>query len=131
MTLRESGHWTFNDDRAAGYTVKVVAEDGYARTFNGTDVARSDDYIVANKCNGAPLTGDLAPLRLVGASVAKEDGSLSGASVGKIARIEIPELQTPEAKPGSWNLNLFGKVSDVISRRNLRPAWPVPIPATW
>lgn len=114
--IEESGHWTFNDDRAAGYTVKVVAEDGYARTFNGTDVARSDDYIVANKCNGAPLTGDLAPLRLVGAGVAKEDGSLSGASVGKIARIEIPELQTPEAKPGSWNLNLFGKVSDVISQ---------------
>ncbi|MDR9787918.1 MAG: hypothetical protein RJR37_11855 [Peptococcaceae bacterium MAG4] len=124
--IETSGHWTFNDDRAANYTVKVVAEDGYARTFEGKDVARSDDYIVANKCNGAPLLGDMAPLRLVGAGVAKDDGSLSGASVSKIARIEIPELQTPEPAPGSWNLKLFGKISDVISQAEFEAALACP-----
>lgn len=113
--IETGGHWTFNDSLAAGYSVKVVAADGYARTFNGTDVADSDDYIVADKINGAPLA-DAAPLRLVGAGVAKADGSLSGASVGNIAKIEIPELQTPPAAPGSWNLTLNGKISDVISQ---------------
>ncbi|MGI5941888.1 MAG: NosD domain-containing protein [Pelotomaculaceae bacterium] len=123
--LEISGHWTFNDSLAAGYSVKVTAEDGYARSFNGADVARSDDYIIANKCNGAPLT-EAAPLRLVGTGVAKEDGSLSGASIGKIARIEIPELQTPPADPGSWNLTLKGKISQVITQAEFEEALACP-----
>jgi DMSO/TMAO reductase YedYZ molybdopterin-dependent catalytic subunit len=114
--IETTGHWTFNDDVAAeGYSVEVIAGDGFSKTFNIADVKRSDDYIIANKVNDEPLT-DKGPLRLVGDGVAKEDGSLGGSAVGNIARIEIPELQTPEAAPGSWNLVLNGKISDVISQ---------------
>ena len=77
--IETSGHWTFNDKVAAdGYTVKVVAGDGYNKTFNGADVAGRDDYIIANKCNGALLTGSSAPLRLVGSGMPGDDGTLGG-----------------------------------------------------
>ncbi len=116
--IEEKAHWTFSDSVAAkGYTVEVVAADGYTKTFNSADVARSNDYIIANKINGEPLTDEKsAPLRLVGAGVAKEDGSLSGSAVGNIARIEIPELQIPPAAEGSWNLALKGRISYVFSQ---------------
>jgi DMSO/TMAO reductase YedYZ molybdopterin-dependent catalytic subunit len=115
------GHWTFNDARAAdGYTVKVVAKDGFSKTFNSADIARNDNYIVANKINGEPLT-DKGPLRLVGAAVTKEDGSLGGSAVGNIVKIEIPELQTPPAEPGSWNLALMARSAMSFHRRSLRP----------
>ncbi|MDD3652580.1 MAG: hypothetical protein PHO01_00090 [Desulfotomaculaceae bacterium] len=114
--IEAGSHWTFNDALAAeGYTVKVVAGDGFSKTFASADVAGSNDYIVANKCNGAPLD-EAGPLRLVGAGVAKGDGSLGGSAVGNIVRIEIPERQTQAAEPGSWNLTLNGKISDVISQ---------------
>jgi DMSO/TMAO reductase YedYZ molybdopterin-dependent catalytic subunit len=113
----ESGsHWTFDETLAADYSVDVIAGDDFGRTFAGADVANSNDYIVANIYDGAPLTGNSAPLRLVGDGVTKDDGSLGGSAVGNIARIEIPELQTPAAETGSWNLSLDGKISDVISQ---------------
>ncbi|MEJ2740144.1 MAG: hypothetical protein P8105_10015, partial [Dehalococcoidia bacterium] len=114
--IEETSHWTFNDDVAtAGYSINIVAGDGFTKTFTSADVARSDNYIVANQFNGAPLA-DKWPLRLVGDGVTKDDGSLGGSAIGNIVRIEIPELQTPEAAPGSWNLSLIGKISDVISQ---------------
>ncbi len=113
--IETSSHWTFNDTLVAGYSVNVVAGDGFSKNFAGADVAGSDGYIVANECNGAPLT-DAAPLRLVGAGVTKDDGSLGGRAVGNIARIEIPELQTPAPGTESWNLTLNGKISDVFSQ---------------
>ncbi|MGI6452338.1 MAG: hemoblobin-interacting domain-containing protein [Syntrophomonadaceae bacterium] len=114
--IENGSHWTFNENLADSYTVKVVAGDGFNKTFNGADVAKSNDYIVANIYDGKPLTGSSAPLRLVGDGVTKEDGSLGGLAVGNIARIEIPELQTPPAADGSWNLTLDGRISDVISQ---------------
>ncbi|MGI6551909.1 MAG: stalk domain-containing protein [Bacillota bacterium] len=115
--IETGGHWTFNDELAAqGYSVQVIAGDGFSRTFDSKDVARNDAYLVANKVNGVPLSGSSAPLRLVGAAVAKDDGSLGGAAVGNIVRIEIPELQTPAAAAGSWNLKLTGQITDVISQ---------------
>ncbi len=113
--IETGSHWTFNDTLAAGYSVNVVAGDGFSKNFAGADVAGSDGYIIANECNGAPLT-DAAPLRLVGAGVVKDDGSLGGRAVGSIAKIEIPELQTPAAAPESWNITLNGKISDVIAQ---------------
>ncbi|MGI6307775.1 MAG: hypothetical protein ACOX1X_04070 [Dethiobacteria bacterium] len=120
--IETGGHWTFNDGVAAeGYSVEVVAGDGFSKTFNSADVGRSDDYIIANKFNGEPLT-DKGPLRLVGPGVTKEDGSLGGSAIGNIARIEIPELQTPAPGPGSWNLALTGKISDVFSQAEFEAA---------
>ena len=115
--IETSSHWTFNGDVAkAGYSVRVVAGDGFAKIFAGKDVARSDNYIIANKCDGKALAGSSGPLRLVGKGVAKEDGSLGGSAVGNIVRIEIPDLLTPAAKPGSWNLTLAGKIKYVMSQ---------------
>ncbi|MDD2553523.1 MAG: PKD domain-containing protein, partial [Desulfotomaculaceae bacterium] len=124
--IEESSHWTFDDSSAANYTVKVIAGDDFSRTFNGADVAGSNDYIIANECNGDPLTGDSWPLRLVGSGVAKDDGSLGGSAVGNIVKIEIPELQTPEAETGSWNLTLNGRISDVISQAEFEAALACP-----
>ncbi|MEQ8200944.1 MAG: PKD domain-containing protein [Syntrophomonadaceae bacterium] len=125
--IEMANHWTFNDGVVTTnpYTVKVIASDGYSRTFDGAVVAKNNNYIVANRMNGAPLT-DKYPLRLVGDGVKKPDGSLSGASVGQIVKIEIPELQTPAALPGSWNLKLTGKISDVISEAEFQAALACP-----
>ncbi|HHU77004.1 MAG TPA: hypothetical protein GXZ24_08970 [Firmicutes bacterium] len=117
-------HWTFNDNVAeTGYTVKVTAKDGFSKTFNSVDVARNNNFIIASKINGAPLADKKSkPLRLVGAGVAKGDSSLSGSAVGNIVRIEIPELQTPPAGKGSWNLILKGRISDVLSQAEFEEA---------
>ncbi len=121
-----SSHWTFNDDvAAAGYSVVVTAFDNFSRTFSSAKVARSNDYVVANRMNGQELA-DSWPLRLVGPGVTRADGSLGGAAVGKIVRIEIPELQTPPAAPGSWNLALTGKITDVVSEDEFEAALACP-----
>ena len=112
-----SNRYTFNDDvAAAGYTVKVTASDGFSKTFSSAAITRNNSYIVANKMNDLPLDASIFPLRLVGAGVTKSDGSLGGSAVGKIAQIEILELQTPPAEPGSYNLAVKGKITDVFSQ---------------
>jgi len=128
--IETGSHWTFNDTVSSGYSVQVATGDGYNKTFNGADIARSDDYIIANKCNGVPLT-DSGPLRLVGAGVTETDGSLGGSSVGNIAKIEIPELQTPAAAPESWNLTLNGKISDVIAQAEFEAGLACPNSGHW
>jgi parallel beta-helix repeat protein len=79
----QHGPNAFNDTRAAeGYTVKVIATDGYNRTFNSADIARNDGYIVANTLNGQPLPVQYWPLKLVGEFEADN-------SVAKITSIEL------------------------------------------
>jgi PKD repeat protein len=113
-------HWTFNDDvAAAGYTVKVTASDGFSKTFSGVTVARNNNYIIANKMNGQPLPETSFPLRLVGSGVTKPDGSLGGSAVGKLSLIEIPDLQTPLPAPGSYNLSVKGKITDMLSQAEI------------
>lgn len=115
--LELANHWTFNDSvAAAGYTVRVTATDGFNRTFSGTTLARNNSFIVANRMNGQPLDETAFPLRLVGSGVTRADGTLSGSAVRQIAQIEILELQTPPAEPGSYNLALSGKITDVLSQ---------------
>jgi len=121
--IETGGHFTFNDALAAGYSVKVSAAD-FTKTLAGAAVAGSNDYIVANKCNGEVLA-DAGPLRLVGNGVSTA-GSLNSNSVGSIVKIEIPELQTLPAEPGSWNLTLTGKISDVISQAEFEAALACP-----
>lgn len=114
--IEAGSQWTFNQELARkGYTVEVAAADGFSKTFASADIAGSDSYIVANRVNGAPIT-DRGPLRLVGPGVTKADGSLGGSAVGNVARITLPELLTPPAAPGSWNLTLKGKITDVFSQ---------------
>jgi DMSO/TMAO reductase YedYZ molybdopterin-dependent catalytic subunit len=124
--IETGSHWTFNDAVAAvGYSINVIASDNFTRSFTSTDVARSGNYIVANQINGEELT-DKWPLRLVGDGVTKTDGSLGGSAVGNIVKIEIPELQTPPAASGSWNIDLTGKITDVISQAELETALACP-----
>jgi len=111
--IEGTSHWTFNDTVAAtGYTVNVIAGDNWTRSFTSADVARNDGYIVANQKNGVDLDEASGyPLKLNGPAIT------SGMDrVGTIARIEIPELQTADPAPGSWNLALTGKISDILSQ---------------
>jgi len=74
----------FNDELAdAGYTVEVVAKDGYAVTFDSARVKRNDNLIVAYRVNDNPLPEKDFPLRLVGSDVGKKEG------VGAIAKIIV------------------------------------------
>ena len=121
--IETSAHWTFNDTRAAsGYTIRVIAGDGYNRTFASADVARSGNYLVANTKNGEPLTDAIAPLRLVGSNVT------GGARVGNIEIIRLEGL--PAYPPGDWSLELVGAISDTIPQPEFED-WAACHPATY
>jgi DMSO/TMAO reductase YedYZ molybdopterin-dependent catalytic subunit len=80
---------TFNDELATtGYGVIVIAADGYSRAFASADVAHNDNMIVANTLNGAPLSSDYYPLRLVGPELS------GGQKVSQIVRIELDGVPT-------------------------------------
>ena len=74
----------FNDALAdAGYTVDVVASDGYTVTFDSARVKRNNNIIVAYQVNGNPLPDKYFPLRLVGSDLQKNE------MVGMIAKIVV------------------------------------------
>ena len=78
---------TFNDALAAdGYDIKIIASDGYSRTFASADIALNDNYTVADVLNGDPLPSDQYPLKHVGANVT------GGNRVGMIVEIELVGL---------------------------------------
>ena len=83
----QHGPGAFNAALATdGYDVKVIATDGYSKTFASADVARNDDMIIANMLNGLPLPEDKYPLKLVGPDLT------SGQKVSQIATIELVGL---------------------------------------
>lgn len=64
----------YNDALAdAGYTIDVVAADGYTVSFDSTRITRNDNIIVALTVNGTPLPDDYFPLRLVGSELQKNE----------------------------------------------------------
>jgi DMSO/TMAO reductase YedYZ molybdopterin-dependent catalytic subunit len=74
----------FNSQLAAGgYPIDVIGADGYKATFDSSKIALSKEYILANKINDQELTGQDAPLRLVGPAV---DGK---SSVGGVTEIDL------------------------------------------
>jgi DMSO/TMAO reductase YedYZ molybdopterin-dependent catalytic subunit len=74
----------FNDSLAtAGYTVDVVARDGYTATFESARLERSDAILVASLLDGEPLPERFFPLRLVGPGVEKRE------MVGGVERIVV------------------------------------------
>jgi len=78
--------YLFNDLLAqAWYNVTVTAEDAYSKTFSSYTVARNDTIIVANKLDGAPLSTDEFPLKLVGV------GLTSGQKVKQVADISFTD----------------------------------------
>jgi len=83
----------FNDALAeAGYTVDVVASDGYTVSFESSRINRNDNLIVAHLVNGNPLPDKYFPLRLVGSDLAKNEMS------GMIEKIIV---HIPEAEPAA------------------------------
>ena len=116
ITARRPDHFNFNDALAAeGYSVKVTAGDGYSINFESTDIARSNDYIVANTLNGEPLplykpnsTKLCFPLQMIGPAVS------SGKLVGNIKSIELVGLPEP---PAGWTLRMEGDVVDIITQQ--------------
>ncbi len=115
--IEDGSHWTFNDSLAAtNYTVKVIAADGYNRSFNSSEIAHNTGYIVANTLNGEPLDY-LCPLKLVGSSITSGKDK-----VGNISEINLVELITPPPASGSYNLNLSGKITDVLSQAEYEAA---------
>ncbi|MDD1719981.1 MAG: hypothetical protein LUQ25_07980, partial [Methanoregulaceae archaeon] len=105
-------HFNFNDDlAAAGYSVKVISDDGWSTTLASADIARNNGYIIADKLNGTDLPlltpgGKRSwPLHLQGASV------FSGQTVGNVTSIELVGLPEPDQ---GWNLTMEGDVIDVI-----------------
>jgi len=85
----------FNYDLSqTGYSVDVIAGDGYTVTFDSIRVARNDNIIVAYKVNDNPLTDKYFPLRLVGPDLQKNE------MVGGIAEIKLGlEPLPPTAEP--------------------------------
>lgn len=74
----------FNDALAdAGYTIDVIAVDGYTVTFDAARVKRNDNIIAAYKVNENPLPDEYFPLRLVGTDLQKNE------MVGMIAEIIV------------------------------------------
>jgi DMSO/TMAO reductase YedYZ molybdopterin-dependent catalytic subunit len=74
----------FNDALAeAGYTIEVIASDGYSVTFDSTRIMRNNKIIVAFTVNGNALPDDYFPLRLVGSELEKSE------MVGQIEKIVL------------------------------------------
>lgn len=68
------GEGAFNDTLAdAGYTIKIIASDGYNITLGSHRIKRNDNIIVANELNGKPLPEKYWPLRLVGSDLEKSE----------------------------------------------------------
>ena len=77
-------NYTFNEALAtSGYTIKVIAEDDFARNFTSQDVSHNNDIIVAYMRNGALLDAAHGPLRIIGLTLEGQD------MVAQIKEIQI------------------------------------------
>jgi DMSO/TMAO reductase YedYZ molybdopterin-dependent catalytic subunit len=89
----------YNDTLAdAGYTVSVIAGDGYTRNFTSQEIKRSKNYILANTMNGTPLPMEINgkntwPLKLVGTN------ATGGKSIGNVTMIKLTGLPASEPTP--------------------------------
>jgi uncharacterized repeat protein (TIGR02543 family) len=104
------GPGAFNDEAAAaGYTVQVTASDGFYKQFSSIGIARSNDYIIANRLNGVRFTdGDsYYPLRLVGNAITSK-----GQRVSHIASIDLLDVPVFD----QWQLELSGATDYTMTR---------------
>ena len=86
----------FNDALAdAGYSVEVIASDGYTVTFDAARIKRNDNIIVAYKVNENPLPDEYFPLRLVGSDLQKSE------MAGMIAQIKFTVPTLTDVEPAA------------------------------
>ena len=78
-----------------GYTITLISGDGYQKETESKLVADdSDGYIVANKLNDQPLTGNNYPLRLVGESVYNtRNNTFTNLSISGLTKIRLTDFQ--------------------------------------
>jgi hypothetical protein len=135
--IESTNHWTFSDTAAAkGYTVKIIASDGFYKEFASAEIARNDSYILADKCNGEPLlkSGDKPayPVRLVGSSLwSAEKGGFSGSAIGQVKTIDLVGLIPQPPVAGSWNLTCEGKIGAVITQAYFEQGLTCHHQSTW
>jgi PKD repeat protein len=112
------GPGAFNDTRAAeGYQVKVIASDGFNVTFSSADIARNDNYLIANTLNGQPLLEQHWPLKLVGSEI------IPSQSVAKITTIELIGVE-PFVPPASVHIIKYGADGvTIINETNVTVEW--------
>jgi hypothetical protein len=87
----------FNDDLVStGYSIDVIASDGYTVTFDAARVARNNDIIMAYKVNDNPLVDKYFPLRLVGSDLDKSE-MVGGVAELKVGLEPLPSAEEPAA----------------------------------
>jgi DMSO/TMAO reductase YedYZ molybdopterin-dependent catalytic subunit len=108
----------FNDALAdAGYSVDVIARDGYTVTFDSARVKRNPNIIVAHSVNGNPLDDKYFPLRLVGADLQKNEmtGMITEIKVG-VELLPTPQPAAAESAPTQpGSLVITGMVNQTLT----------------
>jgi DMSO/TMAO reductase YedYZ molybdopterin-dependent catalytic subunit len=88
-----------------GYTLEVIAADGYSVPFESARISRDDNVLVAYRVNDEWLSEKHFPMRLVGVGLEKNE------MVGQIARISLAvPAETPKAPTGETALAITGAV---------------------
>lgn len=104
----------FNDAvAAAGYSVDVVASDGYTVTFDSARIARNDNILVAYLVNDNPLPEKYFPLRVVGSDLQKNE--MAGQVVSIVVHVPVAQVEvTPVATvdPASAPFSIVGLVDN-------------------
>jgi len=112
----------FNDALAeAGYSVDVIASDGYTVTFDAARINRNDNIIVAYKVNENPLPDEFFPLRLVGSDLEKKEmvGMIAEIHVGVEPLADVPAAASTEPPVATISeadatLTVFGSVNQQL-----------------
>ncbi|MBK9207081.1 MAG: hypothetical protein IPL71_01715 [Anaerolineales bacterium] len=112
----------FNDALAeAGYSVDVIASDGYTVTFDAARINRNDNILVAYKVNENPLPDEFFPLRLVGSDLEKKEmvGMIAEIHVGLEPLADVPAAASPEPAAATVSeadatLTVFGSVNQEL-----------------
>jgi DMSO/TMAO reductase YedYZ molybdopterin-dependent catalytic subunit len=109
------GDFSYNQELAdAGYTVDVIASDGYSVSFESAVLNRNSDILLAYLVNSSELPEQYYPLRLVGPGL--ENNQMVGQVVQVI--VNVPALPTPTAPAVVENtvpMTITGMVSQELS----------------
>ena len=81
----------------AGYSIDVIAKDGFTVTFESARLARNNNMLVANTVNNNPLPDQYSPLRLVGSDAGKKE--MVGAIAGITLTVKALASGAPAATP--------------------------------
>ncbi|MBN2559712.1 MAG: molybdopterin-dependent oxidoreductase [Phycisphaerae bacterium] len=115
--------FAFNRDLAdAGYTVDIIAADGFSASFDIERVRNTNEIIVAHLLNDTPLGEDDFPLRLVGPDLTGREQVAQIAQIvvhvpaaeGEPTETEEP-VETEEPAAGDYSLNITGAVAEPMA----------------